>query len=66
MQIYVNGSIHEIPERATVRDVLELLRLENRRIAVELNQELLPRSQFADTHLSAQDRIEIIHAVGGG
>lgn len=65
-KIYVNGNVQEIQEHATVRNVLELLGLENKRIAVELNQELLPRSQFADKHLSAQDRIEIIHAVGGG
>jgi sulfur carrier protein len=67
MQIYVNGDLRDFSSSTlSVQDLLRLLELEHKRIAVELNKQLVPRSQFTNTPLSAQDRIEIIHAVGGG
>ncbi len=66
MQIYVNGEQTQVPERFDIVALLELLDLAGVRVAVEINQELVPRSTFADTPLSDGDKIEIIHAVGGG
>jgi sulfur carrier protein len=42
------------------------MELGGQRIAVEVNEELVPRSTFGDFHLKESDRVEIIHAVGGG
>lgn len=66
MQIIVNGSTTEIPDGLDMKGLVEQLDLTGRRIAVEVNQELVPRSRFDGYRLSAGDRVEIIHAVGGG
>ncbi len=66
MQITVNGSPHELAQDANVGWLLEQMQLQKRRIAVERNGEIVPRSRFAETALSDGDRIEIVIAVGGG
>lgn len=66
MQIYVNGEQKEIPERTDMASLIELLNLSGQRIAVEVNEELVPRSTFSGHLLQPSDKIEIIHAVGGG
>jgi sulfur carrier protein len=66
MQIYVNGEEKQIPESMDMNSLLESLELSGQRIAVEINEELLPRSQFSGHCFSEADRVEIIHAVGGG
>jgi len=66
MQIYVNGISHGVAEALPLSDLIGLLELGGTRIAVEVNQELVPRSRFPEHRLSDQDRVEIIHAVGGG
>ncbi len=66
MQIYLNGEEKQIPEDLDMAGLIELLELSDQRIAVEVNEELVPRSTFPGHRLSADDRIEIIHAVGGG
>jgi sulfur carrier protein len=66
MQIIVNGDPAEVPEALPMLDLLERLELTGRRLAIEVNEELVPRSRFATHRLQAGDRVEIIHAVGGG
>lgn len=66
MQIYVNGEQTRVPEGINMAGLIELLELSGQRIAVEVNQELVPRSSFAEQHLQEADQVEIIHAVGGG
>lgn len=66
MQIYVNDVVHEVQEGLYISDLIGLLGLEGKRIAVEVNQQLVPRSQFQAQRLAKHDRIELIHAVGGG
>jgi len=66
MQIVVNGSPTEVPEGLNMAALIERLALGGQRLAVEVNQELVPRSQFDSRHLAPDDRVEIIHAVGGG
>ena len=66
MQIYLNGVEKQIPDTLDMADLIELLELKDQRIAVEVNEELVPRSTFSGHALREQDRIEIIHAVGGG
>ena len=66
MKITVNGEVRELTEPATVAALVETLDLAGRRIAVEVNEELVPRSTFADRTLDDGDHVEIVHAIGGG
>jgi len=66
MQIYVNGEQTRVPEGTNMAGLIELLELSGQRIAVEVNQELVPRSSFTEQPLKEADQVEIIHAVGGG
>ena len=66
MQILVNGVVREVPEQITVRALLDELGWAERRVAVECNGEIVPRSAHAAATLAAGDRLEIIQAVGGG
>jgi len=65
MEIIVNGETRTI----TPISMLELLRsldIDPRRVAVELNHDILPKGEYETTILNAGDRIEIVHFVGGG
>jgi sulfur carrier protein len=66
MQITVNGQPREVPEGATAAELVELLELTGRRLAMEVNGDILPRSRHDGHRLAAGDRVEIVHAVGGG
>ncbi|MBV2092788.1 MAG: thiamine biosynthesis protein ThiS [gamma proteobacterium symbiont of Stewartia floridana] len=66
MQIYLNGLEKQIPDSLDMAGLIEMLDLTDQRIAVEVNEELVPRTTFSGHILNDQDRIEIIHAVGGG
>lgn len=66
MRIYVNGESRTIAERARVADLLAELDLAGKRIAVELNKEILPFDRFSEQTLQENDRLEIVHAIGGG
>ncbi len=66
MQIIVNGKPRELPEPCTAADLVEELQLSGRRIAMEVNGDVLPRSRYADHRLHPGDRVEIVHAIGGG
>ncbi|MBW9260963.1 MAG: sulfur carrier protein ThiS [Candidatus Thiodiazotropha sp. (ex. Lucinisca nassula)] len=66
MQIYLNGLEKQIPDSLDMAGLIEMLDLTDQRIAVEVNEELVPRTTFSGHVLNDQDRIEIIHAVGGG
>jgi sulfur carrier protein len=66
MHIQLNGEAFELPDGQTVADLLGRLDLTGRRIAVELNLDIVPRSQHASTALRDGDRVEVVHAIGGG
>ena len=66
MGLFVNGEARNVPSRCTVCDLLGLLALDRRRIAVAVNRDVVPRSELASLVLAAGDRIEILEAVGGG
>jgi sulfur carrier protein len=65
LQIVVNGESRSI-DTGTVLQFLESLAIDPARVAVELNQEILPKGEYASTLLQDGDRIEIVHFVGGG
>ena len=64
-QIVVNGEPRETVS-ANLTELLDELRLADRKIAVELNRQIVRRTDYTATNLSAGDRVEIIHFVGGG
>ena len=66
MNIQVNGDLREVGENATVADVIADLGLTGKRIAVELNLEILPFTEHASQILKEGDRLELVHAIGGG
>lgn len=66
MHIVLNGQPHAIAAGQTLLDLLRQLDLLERRVAVEVNREIVPRSQHADRLLQADDVVEIVHAIGGG
>lgn len=66
MRIEVNGELREVSSDTTVRQLLEQLGLGDTLVAVERNEEIVPRGQHASTALSEGDRLEVVHFVGGG
>ena len=62
----VNGEQLEFASNPRVADLVAKLALEHKKIAVERNGEIVPRSRFPDTWLADGDRLEIVVAVGGG
>jgi len=66
MKIMVNGTLININHPVSLLELLKDLNYSNQKIAVELNNEIIPRSSYANKIIVAEDRIEIIVAVGGG
>ena len=66
MRITLNGQQETLDSATTLGQLLTQLKLEPIRVAVEINEDLIPRKTFADTAIRDGDRIEIVTLVGGG
>ena len=66
MQIVINGEQKSVVEGLSSQQLLEQLGLTQQKCALEVNEEIVPRSVYAQQILQAGDRVEIIHAIGGG
>lgn len=66
MEITVNGEARTVPGGYTALDLVESLDLGGRRIAMEVNREIVPRSEYASFRFSEGDRVEVVQAIGGG
>ena len=66
MRLTINGEMRDMTGAGTVAELLASLDLDARKIAIELNREIVPRSAYAATGLSDGDKIEIVHFIGGG
>jgi sulfur carrier protein len=66
MEITINGEKQHLPAPLTVAALLASRELAGKRVAVEKNGEIVPKSRHAETLLAAGDKIEIVVAVGGG
>jgi thiamine biosynthesis protein ThiS len=66
LRLYVNGESHEFPGTISLAELIAKLELPANRIAVELNRSVVRRADWSSTPLSDEDRIEIVHFVGGG
>ncbi|MBU3846329.1 MAG: sulfur carrier protein ThiS [Candidatus Acinetobacter avistercoris] len=65
MNIFLNGELKSTQSQ-NLLELIQELSLENKRFAVEMNEIIIAKSKLAQTTFSESDRIEIIHAVGGG
>lgn len=66
MQIVINGEPREVSDGLTADQLIEQLALGGRRLAMEVNREILPRSQYGEHRFQAGDKVEIVQAIGGG
>jgi sulfur carrier protein len=64
--IVLNGSDKQVDNNINVSQLLEELGLTGKRLAVEINQQIIPRSNFTDYKLDENDNVEIVQAIGGG
>ena len=65
MQVIINGTVMKIPEDYTIIHLIDQLAVKGR-FAVEVNEAIVPRSEYANYPLQAGDRIEVVRAIGGG
>lgn len=66
MKVFVNGEMRELANGTTIAMLVAALDLAGRRVAVEVNEEIVPKTVHAQTLLRDNDRVEIVHAIGGG
>ena len=66
MEIILNGKVHPLERPMNVSELVDSLGFAGKRIAVERNAEIVPRSRHGTTLLSSGDQVEIVVAVGGG
>ena len=66
MKIIVNGEEISLPEDSNIQDLIGQLGYKNKRIAIEINEAIIPKSEHQSHLLESLDRVEVINAVGGG
>jgi len=66
MKVIVNGKDQELEASTTIAILLEAMQLTGKRLAVEVNNEIVPRGNHTTHTLADNDKIEIVHAIGGG
>jgi len=66
IEVQINGVAQLLPVGINLAQLLVQLQLHERRLAVEYNLGVVPRSEYATLHLQQGDRLEIVHAIGGG
>ncbi len=66
MEIIINGNTRQLADGSTAADLVMALGLTGKRVAMEINQEILPRSQFQTHVMQPGDQVEVVHAIGGG
>ena len=64
--IILNGEEQQIDNDSSIEQLLKVLSMENKRLAVEVNQNIIPRSEFGSHILKDSDKVEIVQAIGGG
>jgi thiamine biosynthesis protein ThiS len=66
MKLWVNGEERSVGQVGDIASLVAALGLDGRKVAVERNLEIVPRSTYGSTPVSEGDRIEIVHFIGGG
>ena len=66
MNIILNGITRDVPDKLSASELLLSLDLAEKRLALEVNEEIVPRSTFGNYTINPGDKVEIVHAIGGG
>jgi thiamine biosynthesis protein ThiS len=66
MKLQINGDQRDYPENLTIATLVEHLGMKADRVAIELNLQIVPRTQWTSASLKDGDKLEIVHFVGGG
>ena len=66
IKIFVNGDLKKFPQETNIVSLLEILNISSKHIAIEINESLIFRSDWEKTNLKAEDKVEIVKAIGGG
>ena len=66
VKFYLNGESREVPDRTDLSRMISLFSLPEKRVAIELNGEVIRRGQWSFTFIGPDDKIEVVHFVGGG
>ena len=66
IQIYINGKKKNINSNYNLINIIEEYSLKNKLVAVEINQEVIPKSNYKTKRINKNDRIEILELIGGG
>jgi sulfur carrier protein len=65
-QIKVNGDLIDIQNGLTLVGLLEHFKLQSKKVAIELNRKIIPKSEYNTTKLNDNDTLELVHFIGGG
>ena len=66
IKIFVNGDLKKFPQETNIVSLLEILNISSKHIAIEINENLVFRSDWQETNLKDGDKLEIVKAIGGG
>jgi sulfur carrier protein len=66
MELVINGKAEQLPDGLNASELIAHLGLQDERLAMEVNREIVPRSNFDSHRLKPGDRVEIVRAIGGG
>ena len=66
IKIFINGDLKKFPQETNIVSVLECLYIYSKNIAIEINENLVFRSDWQETNLKDGDKVEIVKAIGGG
>lgn len=65
-EIILNGAPHQVAPAATLADLMEALALSHHALALAVNRKVVPRQQWRERGLQPGDRVDVVHAIGGG
>ena len=66
IQIYINGKKKNIDSNCNLINIIDDYSLKNKLVAIEINQEVIPKSNYKTKKINKNDRIEILELIGGG
>ena len=66
IKIFINGDLRKFPQETNIASVLESRNISSKHIAIEINENLVFRSDWQETNLKDGDKVEIVKAIGGG
>ncbi len=66
IDIEINGEARRVPQRTTLRELLDVLELPDQGVALAVNRSVVPRQQWSARQVAPSDKIDIVRAIGGG